>query len=255
MNLLQSDTSLLTKNQWDLLSNLVKLFEESQLISISQRLMDTNDVINVTFETLLQEWVTCCYETTGTYLCLNRDLCQLPTDDRSIILHSAAGNVSCMVNALVIQNYSLYNLNAFCNIIISLYGKDFTDRYQWGMKFMDSDMIVIKLALSLFAFSEIAYPYYSQVLTNLTNPINILKIQNKYAEITWKYLLYRYGDYEAVKRFVNIISWFGATIRYIPYLQNISSHVNEVNSLVEQTELKLLLDDVDDIMKVNETSN
>jgi hypothetical protein len=76
-----------------------------------------------------------------------------------------------------------------------------------------------------------------------------LKIQNKYAEITWKYLLYRYGDYQAVKRFVNIISWFGATIRYIPYLQNISSHVNEVNSLVEQIELKLLLDDVDHIMK------
>jgi hypothetical protein len=191
--------------------------------------MDTNDVINVTFETLLKEWVTCCYETTGTYLCLNRDLCQLPTDDRSIILHSAADNVSCMVNALVIQNYPLYNLNAFCNTIISLYGKD--------------------------VFSEITYSYYSHGSTNLTNPMNILKIQNKYAEITWKYLLYRYGDYEAVKRFVNIISWLGATIRYIPYLQNISSHVNEVNSLVEQTELKLLLDDVDDIMKVNETSS
>ncbi len=172
LNLLQSDTSLLTTNQWDLLSNLVNICQESQLMSISQRLMNINDVIqltiNVTFETLLKEWIACCYETTGTYLCLNRDLCQLPTDDRSIILQSAADNVSCMVNALVIQDYPLYNLNAFRNIITSLYGKDVTDIHQWGMKFMDSDMIVIKLALSLFAFSEIAYPYYSQVLTNLS---------------------------------------------------------------------------------------
>jgi hypothetical protein len=208
--------------------------------------MDTN---NVTFNTLIQEWIRCCYETTGIYLRLNDDLIQLTTDDRSIILRSAVENVSCMINALVIQNYPLCSLDAFTNTMISLYGKDAVDIHQSGMKFMDSDMIIIKLALSLFAFSEITFSYIS---TNLTNSLNILKIQNQYAEITWKYLLYKYGHYQAVQRFLNLICWLEVTVRYIPYVQNISLHVNDVNLLVEEIELKLLLDDVDRIIEVDE---
>jgi len=135
-----------------------------------------------------------------------------------------------------------------------MYGKRTVDIHLWAMKFIDPDIVLVKLAFSLFALTENTYSYSSNISNNLTNPINILEIQSKYAEITWKYLLYRYGHYEAVKRFLNLISWFGAITIFMFHAQTLALHVNDVNSLVEQTELSLILDDVDEILETNKTS-
>jgi len=80
---------------------------------------------------------------------------------------------------------------------------------------MDLNIVLMKLAISMFALSEITY--------------------------TWKYLLYKYGHHQAVKRFLNLILWFDTPI----------THVNDVDSLIEQTELTLILDDIDQIIERN----
>jgi len=170
------------------------------------------------------------------------------------MLHNVADNLSCMGCAFVMHHCHLLNLDAFSNAMITMYGKRTIDIHLWTMKFIDPDIVLIKLALSLFAFSENTYSYSPNISTNLTNSITILEIQNKYAEITWRYLLYRYGHYQAVKRFLNIISWLKATNILLFHVQSLVLHVNDVNSLVEQTELTLILDDVDQLFETNKSS-
>ena len=122
------------------------------------------------------------------------------------------------------------------------------------MKYIDPDIVLLKLALSLFAFSENTYSYSPNISTDLTNSLIILEIQNKYAEITWKYLLYKYGYHQAVKRFLKLTIWLEAMNIIISHAQSLSLYVNDINSLVEQTELTLILDDVDQILETNKTS-
>ena len=77
---MRSDNSLLTIDDWTYLSNLCHIYEESQLGSISQRLIDTHNnsaSININYEGLIGKLSICGYETTGNYLRLNADICEL----------------------------------------------------------------------------------------------------------------------------------------------------------------------------------
>ncbi|CAF1556575.1 unnamed protein product [Adineta steineri] len=249
LNLLQSDTSLLTTNQWTLLSNLYHTYEETQILSIGQYIHKTLQLNNVVYQTIIDKYLACIYETTGTYLQLNGDLRKISSNDRSIILRSAADNVACMTGVFSMQQCYLYSLNTFVKAIEAKYGKRTTDIHQWAMKFIDSDIVLVKLGMSLFAFSENACVYSSKIWLDLIDPIIMFEIQNKYAEVTWKYLIYRYGFYEATRKFLNLTLWLRAICMLTCHAQNLTIHTNDVDSVVEQTELLLILDDVNEIIK------
>ncbi|CAF4260951.1 unnamed protein product, partial [Adineta steineri] len=58
---------------------------------------------------------------------------------------------------------------------------------------------------------------------------------------------YRYGWYEAIKHYHSIIHWLVALTMLMGPAQTASKHVDNVDSLVELTEVTLILDDVEEI--------
>ncbi|CAF1282366.1 unnamed protein product [Adineta steineri] len=252
LNSLKPDHSLLTTSQWTLLSNLYNTFDESQLSSLGRSLVDTHDSLqsmNVTYQGLIQNYFLSVYETTGRYLCLNDDICKLSFNDRSIVLRNAANNVSCMASTFIPYHFNLFNLESFFKIISTMFDNRALSLTLWTMKFINPDIIIFKLALSLFALSKTNYLYSPNISIESTGSSTIFHIQNKYAEVTWKYLNYRYGWYEAVKHFYNITYWLMACTTSIIHVQTISTHVDNIDSLVELTELTLILDDVEEIIE------
>ncbi|CAF1338456.1 unnamed protein product, partial [Rotaria sordida] len=193
LNLLQSDQSLLTTNQWTLLTNLFHRYKESQILPLCERLIDTHDASQsnyAIYKVLLEEFLVSLYETAGLYLRSNDDFRKLSSDDRSIILRNAADNVCCMSGTFVMQYFYLYGRDA--------------KRYEC-----------------------------------------------KYAEVIWKYLLYKYGHYDAVKRYLNIILWLISMSMLTFHAQTLKPHINDLHSIIEQTELTLILDDVEPIIEIN----
>jgi hypothetical protein len=146
----------------------------------------------------------------------------------------------------------LHHLNGFWNAMNVKYGKRTMDIHKWARKFIDPDIVLVKFAISLFAFSENTSFDYSNTSKELTNSINILEIQKKYAELTWKYLLYRYGHSDAVKRFLNLTLWLSSMNILASHAQSLAVHVNDIDSIVEQTEVTLVLVDVDEISETNQ---
>ncbi|CAF3523541.1 unnamed protein product [Rotaria sp. Silwood1] len=197
LNLLQSDQSLLTIDQWTLLTNLYHCYNESQILPFTQRLVDKYDssISNyMIYKVFVEEFLVSIYETAGTYLRSNDDLRKLSSDDRSIILRTAADNVCCMSGTFIMQYSYLYGLDAFLNAMIVKYGK----------------------------------------------------------QVTWKYLLYKHGYYDAVKRYLNIILWLTSMSILTFHAQTLKAHINDVYSIIEQTELTLILDDVDQIIETKQ---
>ncbi|CAF3522024.1 unnamed protein product [Rotaria sp. Silwood1] len=242
LNLLQSDQSLLTIDQWTLLTNLYHCYNESQILPFTQRLVDKYDssISNyMIYKVFVEEFLVSIYETAGTYLRSNDDLRKLSSDDRSIILRTAGDNVCCMSGTFIMQYSYLYGLDAFLNAMIVKYGKRTMDIHIWARKYIDPDIVLAKLSISLFAFSENTCCYYSNISKDLTNSINILKIQNKYVEVTWKYLLYKHGYYDAVKRYLNIILWLTSMSILTFHAQTLKAHISDGCSIIEQTTLTL----------------
>ncbi|CAF1531726.1 unnamed protein product, partial [Rotaria sordida] len=224
VNLLQSDQSLLITNQWTLLTNLLHCYKESQILPFSQRLIDAHDDLKsnyVIYKGLVEEFLVSIYKTVEQYLCFNDDLRKLSSNDRSIILRSAADNLCCMSGAFIMQHCHLYGLDAYLKVINEKFGKSPMNIHFWARKFVDPDIVLVKL-------------------------------DSKHVEVTWKYLLYKYGYYNAMKRFLNITLWLASMNILAVHAQSLPVHVHNVNSIIEQTELTLILDDVDQIIEINQ---
>ena len=250
MNLLQSDQSLFITSEWTLFSNLIHIYQETKLLAVGQQLvalgnsMESNPLI---YEQRVFHFLASIYQTSGDYLHANRDLCRLSSTDRSIILRSAADNVTCVGAIFAIHQCRLFDLDMFSKAMNKTYGERTIELHRQAAKFIDTDLVLIKLALSLFAVSECTsfYSPSSSSSTMFTNTRAILRIQNKYAEVTWKYLLYRHGHSQAVKIFLNVTRWFLAISACMFHIQSLVKHSNDLNSLVENTELALLMDGID----------
>jgi hypothetical protein len=192
------------------------------------------------------------YETAGAYLRVNDDIRKLPYEDRCIILRNAADNVCCMGGSFIMQHCLLYGLDTYLRAMNTKYGKHTMDIHIWARKFIDQDVTLIKLAISLFAFSENNACYYLNSSNDLTNPLHIFEIQNKYADVTWKYLLYKYDFRDAIKRFLNVTLWLTSMNILAVHARSLAVHVSDIDTVIEETELKLILDDVDKIVETDQ---
>ncbi|CAF3484038.1 unnamed protein product [Rotaria sp. Silwood1] len=233
-----------------------KKFIDPDIVLVKlQRLIDAHDVAQsnyMIYPTLVDEFLASIYKTAEIYLCSNDDLRKLSSDNRYIILHSAAHNVCCMGAAFIVVHCRLNLLDSFLNALTIKFGKPAVDIHAWAKKFIDPDIVLVKLSISLFAFSENTGCYYSNTSNELTNSIDILEIQNKYAEIAWKYLLYKYSYYDAVKRFLNITLWLSSMTIFAVHGQSLPLYVNNIDAIIEHTEMTLILDEVDQIIETNQ---
>lgn len=232
------------------LSNLIHIYQEAKLLAVGEQLMALGNSMEATpsiYEQQVFHFLSCIYQTSGEYLHANGDLCRLSCKDRSIILRSAADNVTCVGAIFAIHQCRLFDLDMFTKTMSTIYGERTVELHRQAAKFIDTDLVLIKLAISLFAVSELTsfYSPSSSPSTMFTDTRAILQIQNKYAEVTWKYLLGRHGHRQAVKIFLNVTRWFLAISACLSHSQSLLKHTSDLDDLVENTELALLMDGVD----------
>ena len=249
MNLLDHDNSSLDYDQWTLLSNLIHNYQESKLLFICEKMLDESGSLGMINPTTFQDSVTCFYETAGNSLLSNVDIVRLSSDDRSILLHSAATNVTCIGGQSIYYHSQLINCNLCWKYLDQIYGKIPVDYKRWSSGLVDPNLIICKLSIPVFALSTNSRIFCRKINGEYRNLKQVLKIQDKYAEVLWKYLLYQYGYKESIRRYVRIIQWFLAITVFVQFAHSVDTHVNDVESLVENTEMALLLDDVDRIVQ------
>ncbi|CAF1334081.1 unnamed protein product [Rotaria sordida] len=203
-------------------------------------------------QTLVKDFFTLFYETTELCLRSNNDLCNLSSNDRSVLFRTGADCITCFGRAFSICQYQLNTCQSFLNMLHTIYGEQSVAVTLNSIKFVDTDIALAKMAGLLLVFSNNTCIFSSTTPLDHVNASVMLQVQNKYAEVTWKYLLYRYGYYHAVQRFMYLIQFLLTLTQTISHLQSIRSHVNDIESIVENTELALILDDID---QINETTD
>ena len=236
----QIKPSELNSNELALLSNLIYNYDEQKLLSIAQEFLNQSDNV-----TLANEFFRNLYATSGEYIRSNDDLRTLSPDDRSVFLCNLADNITCLGMALASSWKSLCQSRSFIDIGIQLYGENSVSMIQRILKFIDPDIIIGKLTLSLFAFSNHLTIFNSSMNIKSFNTLAILRIQNIYVELTWKYLVYKYGYIQSIQRFNNLIQCLLAATMTVSDAQTIAKHTNDLRTLIEQIELTLVLDDIE----------
>ncbi len=241
-----TDKFLLNQNQWNLISNLSHSYDQSNLLLIIQ-----SQSLEMFNEEVLQKFISSFYETAAICLRNNEDFINLPSDDRSVLISTAIDNVVCLGGVYVSYHSQLFHNETFMTYLEMIYGTNLIEYYRWSAKFTESDPTVFQLAIALFMFSINSRTFQRNISKEFNNFNFILEIENKYAEVIWKYLIYVSNYEQAVKTFMNLIQWFLAITTLMSFADNNQVHFNDIQSTIEQIELALVLDDVDQIIQTN----
>ncbi|UJR23911.1 hypothetical protein I4U23_026883 [Adineta vaga] len=242
LNLLQSDQSILSIEQWNLLSNLIHSFDQYSGYSYVLNFIQEQNTLPLKlryrysavseFFTSMMNQIQCVFEK-------NRDFLSLSTNDRTILLRITAEYTSSIGGIFLLYQSHLFDYSLFYQSTQTIFSSNSTATIKRVIDHLDSDDTFIKLVLALLAFSTTNYTIYSGSMSHLIDSNAILPTQNLYTEITWRYLLHKYNQNEAVVRFMNVIRCMLLVNRVIVEAHDSQQFMEIVDGIIEQSERKL----------------
>ena len=243
LNLLERDQSLLTNEQWSLLSNLIHSYDEHSALPVARNFMNELDrkPAKIRFKIRVEEVGELCtffYQQSEPFIRSNEDFALLPVNDRSVVLHNAIENVSCLGSGFLLRQSGLIANSAFCQGLENTFGSipfNFTLR---AISLLDEDVNLVKLTLSLFAFCTSGCTVFDKnsSFSYVKDYRALLRIQDAYTEAIWKYLVYRYTYSHAVVRFTRLVQCLIVAWTVKTHLQSVKNHTDAIDSLIEKFE-------------------
>ncbi|CAF4974836.1 unnamed protein product, partial [Rotaria sp. Silwood1] len=226
LNLLRSDQSTLTIEQWNLISNLLNCFNEHSGLSKSERYIFEQNKLPLKYRfkstSIINLYQVLLDDNQSLYI-NNRDFRSLSIEDRSIILHNTIVHIGNLSSNFILYKIGLLNQSVFYDAIES---------------FIPPRVIPI---LSFSTFNSTTYSNISPM--NLSNHQQLLDIQNKYIELTWRYLLYKYNFQQAVILFSDLIRCFFVSFDVFIHGYETDWVIETYDSLVLKSEQNLIMND------------
>ena len=247
MNLVRADLSTLTVDQWNLISNLSHCYDEHAGLSLGEQYVSDQKNLppKLRFKTasLLQLFQVITDAAQFLYK-NNRDFLRLSTDDRSILLHGTLTHTASLSGNFLLYQIQLLNHPSFYDALQTIGPVDLISTARLLSQLLHFDTIVMKLFLAVLSFSTFRYTVYpSDSSSNLFGIHEILRIQDAYIELTWRYLLYKYNHQQAVKCFSNFIRCVFIVNASVVIVQDIQWFTDIIDSVTEKAEQILSFND------------
>ncbi|UJR07777.1 hypothetical protein I4U23_012060 [Adineta vaga] len=241
INLLKTDQTILTIEQWNMLSHVCDLFnEKEQLFLVNEYLSKQNNLpLKLRFKYgSIQELVLLLMTRSQTFFEKNSNFLSLCTHDRTILLHRLTKYIAFITFSFIeqithlIDDPSLYKLlqTLFGSCAISMNKKLFT-------RLDHFDVLFLKLSLLIICFSTFDHVIYEkQSADNLTNIKQIMKNQDIYIDLAWRYLVHEYNEQQATKYFSNLIQYLFVVHQTVISIYDGKYFRDIIHSVIEQTE-------------------
>jgi hypothetical protein len=231
---------MLTTDQWLLLSNLIHCYDEHSGSMMALKFISEQNIfppkLRYKFQSV-NKFVTENIIQVQRIVEKNGDYLSLSSQDRSILLRNTIKHIGCFGATFILHHTHLLDDPTFNKTVELIFGSDVMLSIKPINNTYDSDITFIKLILSILAFSTIHYTIYTNTSPiNLTNLKLIIHIQDTYTELTWRYLIYKYNEEQAIKRFSNLIRCLFNVHSTIVIANTIQQYTNMIDTIIEQTE-------------------
>jgi hypothetical protein len=267
LDLLRADRSSLTVNHWSILSNVTNIYDilfEEHKVKISQlHRQAEQQPIKLRFKIANYQQLAMTYFTfIVPFLERIPDYQSLDLVDRLTLVHHNTGTLTGIHSHYInsTTKYIPYYDKNYAPVVNMLYKTEIilgTEKLRQKLDaIFHSDSVLVKLFLVIGAFSNIASglsPTFQTTIKSDDDEVmfsrRLLRIQNRYVDILWRYMLFRFRHEQLVARlFTNIIC-------NCLHVQKFSHDIAEENdlhkdmcdTLVEEIESKLDLQDDFDV--------
>ncbi|CAF4962277.1 unnamed protein product [Rotaria sp. Silwood1] len=209
-NLTEPDQSTLSVDQWNLLSNLVHHFDENSGYAFVERFIEEQNRLPLKLRfkySSVYDFFTSMKSNIQLVFEKNLDFFSLSDHDRTTLLRYIVEYTPSIAGMFILCQYKLFDYPSFNNSAEMIFHPSATIFTKRVIDQLDPDNTFIKLILSILAFSAINYNIYRKnIQIGFINIKAILPIQDMYTDLTWRYLVYKYGHHQAVIRFLNLLS-------------------------------------------------
>ena len=242
LSLLNNDRSLLTIEEWNLLSNTLHAYDEQNLVIRTQHCLKEQSSLPPKLRTKQMNTL----ELIGSYYLAVQPFIErspyfstLPLDIRKIILEnnfSGTGGFNTMIAAAEANVFDNENHVARCN---EIYGTDYVRESERLLTRFEPNITLLKLFLMVLMFSThcslVLYDHSIESINrSSTKSLDLLHIQNIFITMLWKYLVYQYGHEDAIRCFINMIKNYLDVLNHMH--ENVSQqHQKMVDNIIEKT--------------------
>lgn len=249
LSLLRNDRSTLNSDQWNLISNLIHIYDEQHCIPQIKSVFDEICSLPLKLRTKPSKISDMINQLHNGVLPLaehSLDLRSLPIDvRRAAAKHNMYNSGS--INALFLfRELDLYNNPAFIDVARGCYTNDIVIEFARNSHACDPNGILIKIFVFILMFSSncsIVMLDEQEDFRTMSNSIHLVKIQNLYVTTLWKYLLYLYGHEEAVRRFMGLVQRLLNILYIAELILNNAVHSRVIDTIIADTERVLVLND------------
>ena len=137
----------------------------------------------------------------------------------------------------VLRTFRIPEDRAWHEAMVTAYGPIIADNYQLVSRVLDVDSVVVKLVIAILMFSPNEFP--TDQSDAPWSAQKILKIQNMYVELAWRYMVSKYSEQRAVAHFSNLIRCLFALQSSVQSAWTLPTYQNIFNCLVGYIEEKL----------------
>ncbi|CAF1441492.1 unnamed protein product [Rotaria sordida] len=245
LNLLRSDISTLTVDQWNHLSNLVHCFDEHTEHSFIEHFIHEQSALPPKFRfkyASVRNFFTSMMSKVQLVFEKNRDIFSLSLHDRSTLLRSTVEYTTSIGGAVILRQAHLFDNPAFFKSAELIFRPSAVALTKQTIDQLDPDITFIKIIFAVVAFLISNYTVYTSTApTNLTDAKKILRIQDIYTDLVWRYLIYKYNDHDAILCFSNFIRCLFLINDSVVEAHEAQQYTDIIDSVVEATQQKLTL--------------
>lgn len=246
------DRSNLSYDEWNLLSNIIHVYDEQNLalrtqltlqkqtslpLKIRSKASYTLDLIG-SFYTAVQPLI----ERTSYFRALSDDMRRVIVQQNMV----GAGTFNAMIAAIEGNVYDSEDHISVCN---EIYGKEYVAESYRVLQRLEPNRTLLKIMLMilLFASNSSIVIYHHSIYTQIyeqsvARTMYLLQIQDIFVTMIWKYMIYQYGFMEAVKRFSIVVKNFLDTLKRMDD-NNSNQHWQMVDVIVDNMNGSLVVTD------------
>jgi hypothetical protein len=245
LNLLKSDQSLLSKDEWSLLSNIIHCYDERSTISAGERFIRKQNSLPIKLRfrsESVTELLISSMTVARTCLLYNNHFTSLTSHNQFVLINTSMRHVATISTAFALSRSRLLDDPAFLKPLEIVFPPNVLTLIKRLTNQLDRDDTFIKLILGVIVFSTTNYVLQRDTIPmNLTDIKQFLHIQDIYIELAWKYLIYRYDYHQAIQCFLNVIRSIFISTESIKEASELAVYTDAIDSVVKQTEETLNL--------------
>lgn len=214
VNQIRDDRLTLTFEEWNLLSQILHVYDEQNVINqtqstLKQQLSLPPKLRSKQAGTL--QIIGTFYSTMKTFLERSPYFNTLSSEQHRLIIENNLSGTGTWHFLYAAIQTRLFDHNSHLVTCNEIYGEDFVRQCRYLINRMESNGTLIKIMLMILSYSSnssiVVYdPTLELTSTTLPNlSIPLFRIQEIFINMMWKYLVYQYGLNDAIRRFNHLV--------------------------------------------------